>query len=99
MSKKENIILTHSVIQMKGNIVTNMGGEKVMLNVQKGKYYNLGEVGGAVWDLIEKRLTVGELVSTLVSEYEVEPCQCEEQVISFLEALLVEGLVAVTANT
>ena len=41
-------------MQVKGNIVSDMGGEKVMLSVNKGKYYNLGEIGGDIWELIRK---------------------------------------------
>ena len=33
-----------------------MGGEKVMLSVKNGKYYNLGEIGGEIWELIRGRL-------------------------------------------
>ena len=35
---------------MKGNIVSDMGGEKVMLSIENGKYYNLGEMGGEIWE-------------------------------------------------
>ena len=29
------------IVQSKGNIVSDMGGEKVMLSVNNGKYYQL----------------------------------------------------------
>ena len=28
-----------------------MDGEKVMLSINNGKYYNLGEIGGDIWEL------------------------------------------------
>ena len=80
---------------MKGNIVSDMGGEKVMLSVNNGKYYNLGEIGGDIWELIEGKPSVNQLVATLMSNYNVEQSECEEQVISFLELLLKEGLIEV----
>ncbi|GAB6557963.1 lasso peptide biosynthesis PqqD family chaperone [Bacillus mobilis] len=95
MIKKQAISSNQCVEQVKGNVVSDMDGEKVMLSVKNGKYYNLGRMGGGIWELIEKPIRVTELVTTLISEYEVEQLQCEEQVLSFLEMLLEEGLVEV----
>lgn len=67
-----NISLEHNVVQSEGNIVSDMDGEKVMLNVQKGNYYNLGEIGGEIWDLIEKPIIIKQLVTMLVSNYDIE---------------------------
>lgn len=98
MIKNRKILLNQYVNQVKGNIVSNMGEEKVMLSVETGKYYNLGEVGGVIWDLIEKKIEVEQLVKTLLSIYEVEQTICEEHVISFLEPLLEEGLIELSNN-
>ncbi|MED0997382.1 lasso peptide biosynthesis PqqD family chaperone [Bacillus mobilis] len=95
MIKKQAISSNQCVEQVKGNVVSDMDGEKVMLSVKNGKYYNLGRMGGVIWELIEKPIRVTELVTTLISEYEVEQLQCEGQVLSFLEMLLEEGLVEV----
>jgi hypothetical protein len=99
MIKNKSISVNHFVIQVKGNIVSDMGGEKVMLSVNKGKYYNLGEIGGDIWDLIEGGIAVNQLVTTLVSKYNVEKAECEEQVISFLELLISEGLVDISIGS
>lgn len=99
MIKNGNILLGHSVVQMKGNIVSNMGGEKVMLSVKNGKYYNLGEIGGDIWDLIEKQIAVNQLIEILMSKYNVEQSECEGQVISFLELLLDEGLIDIPVGS
>ncbi|EOP66387.1 MULTISPECIES: lasso peptide biosynthesis PqqD family chaperone [Bacillus] len=95
MIKKQAILLNQCVAQVKGNVVSDMDGEKVMLSIKNGKYYNLGKMGGVIWELIEKPISVTELVTTLISEYEVEQLQCEGQVLSFLEMLLEEELVEV----
>jgi hypothetical protein len=99
MIKSGNISLGQSVVQIKGNIVSNMGGEKVMLSVKNGKYYNLGDIGGAIWDLIEEKTSVNQLVIKLMSNYEVAQSECEDQVISFLELLFEEGLIEISANS
>lgn len=93
MIKKQDVLLHQLIVQGKGNLVSDMDGEKVMLNVQNGKYYNLGEVGGTIWNQIENPISFFHLIATLHTSYEVELSDCEEQVHSFLEILLKEGLI------
>lgn len=93
MPKNINISLKHSVVQSEGTIVSDMDTEKVMLSIRNGKYYNLGEIGGKIWDLIAVPTPVFGLINELISEYDVESDECEGQVISFLEHLLEEDLI------
>lgn len=93
MIQEQDISLHHIVVQGTGNIASDMGGERVMLSIQNGKYYNLGEVGGVIWDLTKNPIPVKLLITTLMSKYEVEQSECEEQVLSFLKHLLEEKLI------
>jgi hypothetical protein len=95
MIKTVPISLNQSVSQVKGNIVSDMAGEKVMLSIKNGKYYNLGEIGGAIWDLIEEPIIINQLVSSLMNNYQVNQSDCREHVISFLEGLLSEELIII----
>ncbi|UOR13775.1 lasso peptide biosynthesis PqqD family chaperone [Halobacillus amylolyticus] len=95
MIKNQQLLLNQLVRQNEGNIVSDMGGEKVMLSLKNGKYYNLGEMGGVIWELINDPMTIRDLVIKLRSEYDVEQQQCEEQVQSFLTMLADEGLIHV----
>lgn len=95
MVNSRNVPLNSVVVQSKGNIVSDMDGEKVMLSIQKGKYYNLGEMGGRIWDLMESPISVTQLVSLLITEYEVEQAECEDQVVYFCERLLEEDLIQI----
>ncbi|KIV54141.1 metallophosphoesterase [Aneurinibacillus migulanus] len=81
--------------QVPGNIASDMDGEKVMLNIQQGKYYNLGELGGEIWELMKTPISMEKLVTTLLSQYDVEPNECEEQVTTFLNQLLEEDLILI----
>ncbi|WP_318618551.1 lasso peptide biosynthesis PqqD family chaperone [Priestia megaterium] len=95
MVKNEYISVNQLVSQEAGNIVSDMDGEKVMLSIDNGKYYNLGELGGQIWEKIKEPLSILELIHTLMAEYDVELNVCKEQVISFLSLLLKEGLIKV----
>ena len=93
MIKNQRVTKNHLYSQSPGNIVSDMDGEKVMLSVQKGKYYNLGELGGEIWDLLKEPITIHELVATLQSQYDVAQTECEEQVTDFINQLLEQDLV------
>lgn len=95
MIKNQRVTKNHLYSQSPGNIVSDMDGEKVMLSVHKGKYYNLGELGGEIWDLMKEPVTLHELVTTLQSQYDVEQTECEEQVTDFINQLLEQGLVKI----
>ncbi|MDC7778928.1 lasso peptide biosynthesis PqqD family chaperone [Priestia megaterium] len=93
MIKSDQILPEHIVAQSEGNIVSDMGNEKVMLNIENGKYYNLGEIGGDIWESISKPTQVNELVNHIVKKYDVQTDKCEGEVISFLENMYQENLI------
>lgn len=93
MIENRSIPLNCRIVREQGNIVSDMDGEKVMMNIDNGNYYNLGRIGGRIWDLVGTPISAVELVTALMSEYDVEQTVCEEQVISFLKLLSDEGLI------
>lgn len=92
----ELITANDLIVQSEGNLVSDMDGEKVMLSIENGKYYNLGQIGGRIWELIASPVTIASMVEQLVVEYEIEPDVCEQQVYTFLQQLVSEGLVQVS---
>lgn len=91
--KNQEITSNCVIRQAKGNIVSDMDGEKVMLSIQNGKYYNLGTVGGDIWDILEESMSIHQLISKLVALYDVKETECEQQIRPFLEHLLKEELI------
>jgi hypothetical protein len=95
MKRMEHISLQDKVRQGEGTVVSEMDGEKVMLSIERGMYYNLGKIGGDIWGLMDKPVAVYQLVNQLTSVYEVDISECEAHVISFLEHLLKEELIRI----
>ena len=82
------------VLNRKMGIMTaDMNGATVMLDIETGKYFNLGEVGGRFWELLEQPTSVKDLVSTLVQEYDVAEEKCLEDIVPFLEKMVDRGLI------
>lgn len=91
----ELITANDLIVQTEGNLVSDMDGEKVMLSIENGKYYNLGQIGGRIWELIASPVTINGVVEQLVEEYEIEPDVCNQQVCTFIQQLATDGLVQV----
>lgn len=79
-----------------GIMTADMKGETVMMDVVSGKYYNLGTVGGRIWELLKNSLSKEELISGLTGEYDVTPEQCGRDIMPFLNRLVSAGLVTCT---
>lgn len=75
-----------------GLMTADMNGSAVMMDIMTGKYYNLGEVGGRIWELLEEPATLAALVQKLTAEYDVSAEQCRADILPFLNTLLERGL-------
>lgn len=83
----------HTTLKRKSGLMTaNMGGSAVMMDIATGKYYNLGETGGRIWELLERPMTPDVLIRALTAEYDVSPEQCAADVMPFLQQLVQKGL-------
>lgn len=67
--------------------VTDLCGEKVMVDFSHGKYFMLKGVGNDIWEMLEEEISVAQIVEKLLEEYEVERTECEESTLQFLKNL------------
>ncbi|MEG0307049.1 MAG: lasso peptide biosynthesis PqqD family chaperone [Clostridium sp.] len=74
---------------------TDLDGEVVMMNMEKGEYFMMNEVGSRIWEIIEEPRTVTSVINILLSEFEVEEKDCKETVIEFLTNLKGAELISV----
>ncbi|AIQ50716.1 lasso peptide biosynthesis PqqD family chaperone [Paenibacillus sp. FSL R7-0331] len=95
MSTANVLSLETVLVQRPGNIASDMDGEKVMLNIQNGKYYNLGEVGGEIWSAMAQPVPVSRIVEVIRQTFDVPAETAEQDVFEFVHSLLAEDLVAI----
>jgi len=69
-----------------------------MMSIESGKYYNLGGIGGRVWDMMETPIVIRQIIEHLLQEYEVDREICEQQVIRFLQQMKAEGMVQIVSS-
>ncbi|MGL5087631.1 MAG: lasso peptide biosynthesis PqqD family chaperone [Clostridium sp.] len=84
----------HRTIGLEDIIVKNkeiddseIDGDKVMMNLDKGEYFMMNSVGSRIWDIIDSPISVSEIMATLIGEYEVEEETCKASVVEFLVRL------------
>ena len=84
-----------TVVAAKNQVSSDLGGEVAILDMNRGVYYGLDEVGARIWELIQRPTAVGEIHTTIIEEYDVESARAERDVLALLQQLADEGLVEV----
>ena len=75
-----------------------IGDEFILVPIRRNvadleSVFTLGGTGVRIWELIDGRLTVGELLARLVEEFEVEPEQADADLVEYLQSLEeIEGI-------
>lgn len=67
--------------------VTELDGEKVMVDFETGKYFLIKGTGNDIWDMLQEEITASEIIDNLLKEYDVSREDCEASVMSFLEKM------------
>ena len=75
---------------------TDLDGEKVMMNLDKGQYFMMNEVGSRIWEIINEPINVKGIIETLRSEYEVDEEICKDTVVEFLGRLNNAELISIS---
>ena len=94
LNSSSRLSIASIVSRKAGFIEAEIDGEVVALNIEQGICYGLNQVGSRIWHLLETPSRIGDLCETLLSEYSVDPADCERQVLELLEDLCKEGMIA-----
>lgn len=83
-----------ATIKMKKQLnVTDLSGEKVMVDFEQGKYFMIKGVGNDIWDMLADDVMVTQIMDKLLQEYDVTVEQCEKEVLDFLNNLENLGII------
>ena len=75
----------NEVIKLKKAInVTDLSGEKVMIDFESGKYFMIKGSGNDIWDMIQDEISVSDIIENLLKEYDVSREECTQSVMEFL---------------
>ncbi|MBC3784075.1 PqqD family peptide modification chaperone [Spirosoma utsteinense] len=76
-----------------------LGKETIVLNYEAGNYYELNEVGGFIWSLLQTKqvVSIQTIKEQLLEEFDVDESVCQQELMSFLGNLFDERLIEITA--
>jgi len=91
-------ITTASIVSRKkeGLLVSEVGNEIVMMDIESGNYIGLNETGKAIWALLEQPVQVADLINTLVAEYDISHEICSADTLAYLNKMA-EQKILITA--
>ena len=68
-SKKGNIQLENAISRNPEIDATDLDGEVVMMNLEKGQYFMMNEVGSRIWEIINEPIKVSSVINKLLEEF------------------------------
>jgi hypothetical protein len=71
-----------------------VGDETVLLDLASGMYFGVDQVAQRIWELIGEGKALGQIVTIIVSEFDVEEGQAQADVLAFANELVERGLLA-----
>jgi len=90
-------ITTDTTIKRNNEVfASEIDDEVVMMNIQSGKYFGMDAIGSRIWQLVEEKIRVKDIIAQLLEEYDVTEEQCRSDVLEFLNELYEQNLVEVT---
>jgi hypothetical protein len=92
-----SVISPGSLVRRRDHPLTNdlSDTETVMLDIERGRYFGLRDVGKAIWEALASQTTVDEICDQLMGQFEVELDTCRREVSDFLQQLHDQGLIEV----
>jgi hypothetical protein len=91
MLSKQSVI----VVRDQNVLSSSVEEQAVLLNLEKGSYYTLDAVGADIWQMLHEPITVSEIITRLLQDYDITPAQVENDVLELLADLGREGLILV----
>ena len=76
----------------KGVVFRRILDEMVLINTKAGEVITLNETGADIWERIDGKKNVGEILDELAQLYDVERNELERDVKNFIEDLLDAGI-------
>jgi hypothetical protein len=83
----ERVSLSSRVRISEHTLVQELSGEAVLLELSRGVYFGLDEIGTRIWQLLADGRSLGETVAALVDEYDVSAEQGAEDLLALVREL------------
>lgn len=79
-----------------GVLLREIEGESVLVNLDRGRYYGLDDVGTRLYQLLTGSPDVGAAFEAALAEFDVDSATLEQDMADLIGELAAEGLVEVS---
>lgn len=91
-------MLTHCYIKETNFVTREIAGETIIVPVRGNvgdldSIYTLNDIGTMIWQLIDGKKSVNQIIEAICNTYEVTAEQAEKDTIEFLNTLNAAGLI------
>ncbi len=80
-----------------GFVARDIAGETIIVPIRNNvgdldSIYTLNEIGTVIWQLIDGKISVGEIIEEICKAYDVTPEEAKKDTLGFLHSLKEAGL-------
>lgn len=91
------LIKQNAILRRKAGIAeSEIDDQLVMMDLAQSKFFGLNGVGKSIWGCLQEPTTVDSICRVLLSEYDVNRVDCENDVKDFILALQKANLVEIS---
>lgn len=94
----ESLLFTDRPARAPSTESESTAGDCFVLDLDSGRYYSLGEVGGFIWERLDGELDLDAIAGQVASSFEVDRRRAGEDVLDFVAGLDELGLLAGAAR-
>lgn len=76
-------------------VASTLDDSVCLFNLQTCEYLALNETGSAIWECLEKPLTLRDLASSLAAIYEIGENECTAEIAIWLQSAIEHGVIDV----
>ena len=76
-------------------LISVIGDEVVMMDINKGVYIGMNSVGSSIWNILSAPLPVKDIVLSLTTKYDISPEQCEHETLTYLQQMLEQDMLLI----
>lgn len=95
MPENQTVSLTSTICPSSDPLAAEIDNEVVLMSIEQGSYYSLDTIGTDIWKRLDGQITVSDLCSALIEEYEADPDTIRRDVLALLQQLAAEGLIEI----
>jgi hypothetical protein len=87
--------VTTEVVATPRHLSAEVGDDVMVLDLDAGIYFGIEGAGQVVWRMLQNPTLISAIVDGVVAEFDVDRDKAQADIIAFIEALTVSGLVEV----